>query len=173
MDPSSPNANSIIWTHTSLEINIKFKTKEKLLLMKIGTANHVITRQIQNSNIPFKSQVNIPWNTPVGLPKAFRRKTNWKYWIKYIKPIWCPQHSKILECIDISFQSYVQESCKDLFMVAANTIRLVKSITAANKANHESFYRQFLQYCAQKLCKGANASGLYYIVFTFLTWTLF
>ena len=27
MDPSSPNANSIMWTHTSLEINIKFKIK--------------------------------------------------------------------------------------------------------------------------------------------------
>ena len=27
MDPWSPNANSIIWTHTSLEINIKFKIK--------------------------------------------------------------------------------------------------------------------------------------------------
>ena len=61
--------------------------------MKIGTANHVITRQIQNSNIPFKYQVNLPWNTPVGLPKAFQRKTNWKYCIKYIKPIWCPQHT--------------------------------------------------------------------------------
>ena len=60
--------------------------------MNISTANHVITRQIQNSNIPFKYQVNLPWNTPVGLPKAFQRKTNWKYWIKYIKPIWCPQH---------------------------------------------------------------------------------
>ena len=46
--------------------------------MNIGTANHVITRQIQNSNIPFKYQVNIPWNTLVGLPKAFQRKTNWK-----------------------------------------------------------------------------------------------
>ena len=60
--------------------------------MNIGTANYVITRQIQNSNIPFKYQVNLPRNTPVGLPKAFQRKTNWKYWIKYIKPIWCPQH---------------------------------------------------------------------------------
>ena len=59
--------------------------------MNIGTANYVITRQIQNSNIPFKYQVNLPRNTPVGLPKAFQRKTNWKYWIKYIKPIWCPQ----------------------------------------------------------------------------------
>ena len=59
--------------------------------MNIGTANNVITRQIQNSNIPFKYQVNLPWNTPVGLPKAFQRKTNWKHWIKYIKPIWCPQ----------------------------------------------------------------------------------
>ena len=27
MDPSSPNANAIMWTHTSLEINIKFKIK--------------------------------------------------------------------------------------------------------------------------------------------------
>ena len=63
--------------------------------MNIGTANYVITRQIQNSNIPFKYQVNLPRNTPVGLPKAFQRKTNWKYWIKYIKPIWCPQHSLI------------------------------------------------------------------------------
>ena len=27
MDPSSPNADSIMWTHTSLEINIKFKIK--------------------------------------------------------------------------------------------------------------------------------------------------
>ena len=61
--------------------------------MNIGTANYVITRQIQNSNIPFKYQVNLPWNTPVGLPKAFQRKTNWKYWIKYIKPIWCPQQT--------------------------------------------------------------------------------
>ena len=61
--------------------------------MKISTANHIITRQIQNSNIPFKYQVNLPWNTPVGLPKAFQRKTNWKYWIKYIKPIWCPQQN--------------------------------------------------------------------------------
>ena len=52
-------------------------------------------RQIQNSNIPFKYQVNLPWNTPVGLPKAFQRKTNWKYWIKYIKPIWCPQQSDL------------------------------------------------------------------------------
>ena len=60
--------------------------------MNIGTANYVITRQIQNSNIPFEYQVNLPRNTPVGLPKAFQRKTNWKYWIKYIKPIWCPQH---------------------------------------------------------------------------------
>ena len=60
--------------------------------MKISTANHVITIQIQNSNIQFKYQVNLPWNTPVGLPKAFQRKTNWKYWIEYIKPIWCPQH---------------------------------------------------------------------------------
>ena len=34
------------------------------------------TRQIQNSNIPFKYQVNLPRNTPVGLPKAFQRKTN-------------------------------------------------------------------------------------------------
>ena len=59
--------------------------------MNIGTANYVITRQLHNSNIPFKYQVNLPWNTPVGLPKAFQRKTNWKYWIKYIKPIWCPQ----------------------------------------------------------------------------------
>ena len=59
--------------------------------MKIGTANYVITRQIQNNNIPFKYQVNLLWNTIVGLPKAFQRKTNWKYWIKYIKPIWCPQ----------------------------------------------------------------------------------
>ena len=62
--------------------------------MKIRTANYVITRQIQNSNIPFKYQVNLPWNTPVGLPKAFQRKTNWKYWIKYIKPIWCPQQTE-------------------------------------------------------------------------------
>ena len=62
--------------------------------MNIGTANYVITIQIQNSNIPFKYQVNPPWNIPVGLPKAFQRKTNWKYWIKYIKPIWCPQHKK-------------------------------------------------------------------------------
>ena len=46
--------------------------------MNIGTANYVITRQLQNSNIPFKYQVNIPWNTPVGLPKAFQRKTNCK-----------------------------------------------------------------------------------------------
>ena len=59
--------------------------------MNISTANHVITIQIKNSNIPFKYQVNLPRNTPVGLPKAFQRKTNWKYWIKYIKPIWCPQ----------------------------------------------------------------------------------
>ena len=59
--------------------------------MNIGTANDVITIQIQNSNIPFKYQMNLPRNTPVGLPKAFQRKTNWKYWIKYIKPIWCPQ----------------------------------------------------------------------------------
>ena len=57
--------------------------------MNIGTANDVITIQIQNSNIPFKYQVNLPWNTLVGLPKAFQRKTNWKYWIKYIKPNWC------------------------------------------------------------------------------------
>ena len=62
--------------------------------MNIGTANYVITGQLQNSNIPFKYQVNLPWNTPVGLPKAFQRKTNWKYWIKYIKPIWCQQHTK-------------------------------------------------------------------------------
>ena len=61
--------------------------------MNIGTANYVFTRQIQNSNIPFKYQVNLPWNTLVGLPKAFQRKTNWKYWIKYIKPIWCPQQN--------------------------------------------------------------------------------
>ena len=27
MDPSSPNANAIMWTHTSLEINVKFKIK--------------------------------------------------------------------------------------------------------------------------------------------------
>ena len=47
--------------------------------MNIGTANYVITRQIQNSNIPFKYQVNLPRNTPVGLPKAFQRKTNWKF----------------------------------------------------------------------------------------------
>ena len=46
--------------------------------MNISTANYVITRQIQNSNIPFKYQVNLPRNTPVGLPKAFQRKTNWK-----------------------------------------------------------------------------------------------
>ena len=31
MDPSSPNANSIMWTHTSLETNINFKIKYKLL----------------------------------------------------------------------------------------------------------------------------------------------
>ena len=36
----------------------------------------------------------LPRNTPVGLPKAFQRKTNWKYWIKYIKPIWCPQQTQ-------------------------------------------------------------------------------
>ena len=36
--------------------------------MNIGTANYVITIQIQNSNIPFKYQVNLPWNTLVGLP---------------------------------------------------------------------------------------------------------
>ena len=62
--------------------------------MTIGTANYVITIQIQNSNIPFKSQVNLPWNTLVGLPKAFQMKTNWKYWIEYIKPIWCPQQTR-------------------------------------------------------------------------------
>ena len=71
------------------------QNKMKLLQMRIGTANYVITRQIQNSNIPFKYQVNLPWNTLVGLPKALPRKTNWKYWIEYIKPIWCPQHSCI------------------------------------------------------------------------------
>ena len=59
--------------------------------MKIGTANNVIIRKIQNNNIPFKYQVNLPWDTLVGLPKAFQRKTNWKYWIKYINPIWYPQ----------------------------------------------------------------------------------
>ena len=59
--------------------------------MKIGTTDYVITRQIQNSDIPFKYQVNLPWNTLVGLPKAFQRKTNWKHWIEYIKPIWCRQ----------------------------------------------------------------------------------
>ena len=55
--------------------------------MKIGTANYVITIQIQNYDIPFKCQVNLPRNTLVGLPKAFQRKTNWKYWIEYIKLI--------------------------------------------------------------------------------------
>ena len=44
--------------------------------MNIRPANDVITIQIQNSNIQFKYQVNLPWNTPVGLPKAFQRKTN-------------------------------------------------------------------------------------------------
>ena len=58
--------------------------------MKIGTENYVITRQIRNSNIPFKYQVNLPWNTLV-VPEASQRKTNWKYWIKYIKCIWSPQ----------------------------------------------------------------------------------
>ena len=42
--------------------------------MNIGTANYVITRQLQNSNIPFKYQVNLPWNTPVGLPKHSKGK---------------------------------------------------------------------------------------------------
>ena len=59
--------------------------------MNIGTVNYVFTIQIQYSHIPFKYQVNLPWNTLVGLPKAFQKKSNWKYWIKYIKPIWCPQ----------------------------------------------------------------------------------
>ena len=68
--------------------------------MNIGTANYVITRQIQNSNIPFKYQVNLPWNTPVGLPNAFQRKTNRKHWIKYIKPIWCPQHIERFNTVD-------------------------------------------------------------------------
>ena len=39
--------------------------------MKIGTENYVITRQIRNSNIPFKYQVNLPWNTLV-VPEAFQ-----------------------------------------------------------------------------------------------------
>ena len=29
--------------------------------MNIGTANYAITIQIQNSNIPFKYQVNLPY----------------------------------------------------------------------------------------------------------------
>ena len=33
---------------------------------------------IPHSNIPFKYQVNLPWNTLVGLPKTFQRKTNRK-----------------------------------------------------------------------------------------------
>ena len=28
---------------------------------------------------------------------TFQRKTNWKYWIKYIKPIWCPQHHTYIQ----------------------------------------------------------------------------
>ena len=69
--------------------------------MNIRTANYVITRQIQKYYIPFKYQVNLPWNTPVGLPKAFERKNNWKHWIKYIKPIWCPQQRYQFECVCI------------------------------------------------------------------------
>ena len=42
--------------------------------MNIGTANHVITIQIQNSNIPFKYQVNLPRNTPVGYQKHSKGK---------------------------------------------------------------------------------------------------
>ena len=74
-------------------IRNQIQNQIEVTLNKHSTANHVITIQKQNSNIPFKYQVNLPWNTLVGLPKAFQRKTNWKYWIKYIKPIWCPQHT--------------------------------------------------------------------------------
>ena len=85
--------------------------------MNIGTANDVITIQIQNSNIPFKYQVNLPRNTLVGLPKAFQRKTNWKYWIKYIKPIWCPQQTytapNILISRDYCFMCYVMRAIGD------------------------------------------------------------
>ena len=74
-------------------IRNQIQNQIEVTLNKHSTANHVITIQKQNSNIPFKYQVNLPWNTLVGLPKAFQRKTNWKYWIKYIKPIWCPQQN--------------------------------------------------------------------------------
>ena len=77
----------------------QIQNKIEVTLNEDRYCNYVITRQIQNSNIPFKYQVNLPWNTLVGLPKAFQRKTNWKYWIKYIKPIWCPQHNiKMFSC---------------------------------------------------------------------------
>ena len=78
--------------------------------MNISTSNYVITIQKQNSNIPFKYQVNLPWNTLVGLPKAFQRKTNWKYWIKYIKPIWCPQHLSLhLKMLEES-ENFIREN---------------------------------------------------------------
>ena len=64
--------------------------------MKIGTANYVITRQIQNYNIPFKYQVILPWNTLVGLPQAFKSKTNWKYWIKYMSTTYSPPLESLL-----------------------------------------------------------------------------
>ena len=85
-----------MWIHYERLHNHNKAKHNKTVCIFLGiyyTANYVITRQIQNSNIPFKYQVNLPWNTLVGLPQAFKSKTNWKYWIKYIKPIWCPQHT--------------------------------------------------------------------------------
>ena len=44
--------------------------------MKIGTTNYVVTRQIQNSNIPFRYQVNLPLNTHSHMPTKSIPKEN-------------------------------------------------------------------------------------------------
>ena len=107
--------------------------------MKIGTANYVITRQIQHFNIPFKYQVNLPWNTPVGLPKAFQRKTNWKYWIKYIKPIWFDEDA-ILN--DITTAADFRDSARKVRTLATEkSAAVVISFNMASSSSNDNSYR--------------------------------
>ena len=112
--------------------------------MNISTANHVITIQIKNSNIPFKYQVNLPRNTPVDLPKAFQRKTNWKYWIKYIKPIWCPQQLALWQSNDCPSASKATVMNMDKYFMWIHYERLHNH----NKAKHNKTVCIFLGiYC--------------------------
>ena len=91
-NPSSPNTNSIMWTHTSLETNIKFKLNRSyfkwrwvLQIMSLPDQYRIV---IFHTNIKWISHGKLLY----GYQKHSKGKTNWKYWIEYIKPIWCPQH---------------------------------------------------------------------------------